>query len=633
MCGICGYYSFKNEISSENILEMNNAIRHRGPDDEGFWISNGSKGESFSGNDSTQKIKETFPVLNEFSSKIALGFRRLSILDLSEKGHQPMLSDDEKITITFNGEIYNFKKIRQELKSLGYHFKSNSDTEVILKSYEEWGTEMFTRFDGMFAIALIDLEKQKLILGRDRIGLKPLFYFKNENALIWASEIKSILKNEYIKPEINWNGVYTNFLFQTTLAPETCFQNIFSLDPASFLVLDLNDFSISKQLYWNFPTKKIENITAEEAAAKVDGLLAESIKEQLFADVPVTSMMSGGIDSTLITAKAKPFKNDINAFTISYQFSESEVKNASLMAEKIDIQHDVKKVSDEEILNQLKENIQHFEEPYSSLEVLMNAAEFAKNKGFKVVLSGNGADELFAGYSHSLKLNKWLSMRKFNAVRHFIFTNDDFSRKVKNYFSQDDMLDFFRQSQVGMKPLEAKSIFSDAVFNTIKTNLKDKKLSETKDYQGLFEYDMKYSLSSHHVFRDDLSAMKYSVEFRYPYLSNDLIDYVSSLPEKLRYNGIQNKPLLRKVADQYLPSAILKMPKRGFSFPFAHFIKTESKVREFIIENLNSLKKRNFFNSEVIDAWWNHQKNEYDCVKIWQLVTFELWYQKYFENH
>jgi len=632
MCGICGYYSFKNEISSENILEMNSAIRHRGPDDEGFWISDGSKGESFSGNDSTKKIKKVFPVLNETNSKIALGFRRLSIVDLSEKGHQPMLSDDEKITITFNGEIYNFKKIRKELEDLGYHFKSTSDTEVILKSYKEWGTEMFSRFDGMFAIALIDLEKQKLILGRDRVGLKPLFYFKNENALVWASEIKSILKNEYIKPEINWNGVYTNFLFQTTLAPETCFQNIFSLEPASFLVLDLNDFTFSKQFYWNFPTEELENVTEEEAVAKVDELLSESVKEQLFADVPVTSMMSGGIDSTLITAKAKPYKNDINAFTISYQFSESEVKDASLMAEEIDIQHNIKKVSDDEILNQLKENIQHFEEPYSSLEVLMNAAEFAKNKGFKVVLSGNGADELFAGYSHSLKLNKWLSMKKFNAVRHFIFTNDDFSRKVKNYFSQDDMLDFFRQSQVGMKPFEAKNVFSNAIFNTVKTNLKDKKLSETKDYQGLFEYDMKYSLSSHHVFRDDLSAMKYGVEFRYPYLSNDLIDYVSSLPEKLRYNGIQNKPLLRKVAEKYLPSEILKMPKRGFSFPLAHFIKTEPKVREFIIESLNSLKKREFFNSELIDEWWNHQKNEYDCVKIWQLVTFELWYQKYFEN-
>lgn len=633
MCGICGYYSFKKEISSKNILAMNNAIRHRGPDDEGFWISDGFQSESFSGNDSTRRIKEIFPVLNETNSKIALGFRRLSILDLSEKGHQPMLSDDGKITITFNGEIYNFKKIRKELESLGYQFKSNSDTEVILKSYEEWGTKMFSRFDGMFAIALVDLNQQKLIIARDRMGLKPLFYFKNDDVLVWASEIKSILKNEFITPQINWNGVYTNFLFQTTLAPETCFQDIYSLEPSSFLSLDLNNLKISKEFYWSFPAQKNENITEDEAVAKVDQLLSESVKEQLFADVPVTSMMSGGIDSTLITAKSKPFKSDINAFTISYQFSENEVENASLLAERIHIDHHVKKVSDDEILNQLKENIQHFEEPYSSLEVLMNAAEYAKELGFKVVLSGNGADELFAGYSHSLKLNKWLLMRNFNFVRHFIFTNDDFSKKVKNYFSQDDMLDFFRQSQVGMKPLEAKSVFAKNIFNLIKTDLKDKKLSETKNYYGLFEYDMKYSLSSHHVFRDDLSAMKYGVEFRYPYLSNDLIDYVSILPEKLRYNGTQNKPLLRKIGEKYLPQEILQMPKRGFSFPLAHFIKTESKVRDFIIENLNSLKKRGFFNADIIDEWWNNQKNEYDCVKIWQLVTFELWYQKYFENH
>ncbi|MFY1047935.1 asparagine synthase (glutamine-hydrolyzing) [Chryseobacterium sp. GP-SGM7] len=632
MCGICGYYSFKKEISSKNILEMNNAIRHRGPDDEGFWISDGFYGKSFSGNDSTQKIKGTFPLLNEASSKIALGFRRLSILDLSEKGHQPMLSEDEKITITFNGEIYNFKKIRKQLEDLTYEFTSHSDTEVILKSYEEWGTEMFSKFDGMFAIALVDLNEQKLILGRDRVGLKPLFYFKNNDVLVWASEIKSILKNQFIKSEINWNGVYTNFLFQTTLAPETCFQNIYSLEPASFLSLDLHHLEISKEIYWNFPSDKNENITETEAVEKVDQLLSESVKEQLFADVPVTSMMSGGIDSTLITAKSKPFKGDINAFTISYQFSESEVENASLLADKIDIEHHVKKVSDDEILDQLKENIQHFEEPYSSLEVLINAAEYAKNLGFKVVLSGNGADELFAGYSHSLKLNKWLSMRNFNFIRHLIFTNNDFSRKVKNYFSQDDMMDFFRQSQVGMKPVEAKSIFTKNILNSIRTNLSDKKLSESKDYQGLFEYDIKYSLSSHHVFRDDLSAMKYGVEFRYPYLSNDLIDYVSSLPEKLRYNGIQNKPLLRKVAEKYLPPEILKMPKRGFSFPLSHFIKTEPKVRAFIVEHLNSLKNRNFFNAEVIDLWWSNQKNEYDCVKIWQLVTFELWYQKYFEN-
>jgi asparagine synthase (glutamine-hydrolysing) len=632
MCGICGYYSFHQNISSKNIVEMNQSIRHRGPDDEGFWLSDGSESRNFSGNDSTEKIKTQFPILQEESSKIALGFRRLSILDLSEKGHQPMLSQDEKIVITFNGEVYNFKKIREELKALNYDFESNSDTEVILKSYIEWGTSMFVRLDGMFAICIVDLEQQKIILGRDRVGLKPLFYSKNENGLIWASEIKAILKNEFIKPEINWNGVYTNFLFQTTLAPETCFKDIFSLEPGSLMSIDLENQEIVKERFWDLSLTSNSTISEQEAVEKIDHLLAESVSEQLHADVPVASMMSGGIDSTLITSKSKPFKEDINAFTISYKFSEEEVKNASLVAQTLEIPHHIKNVSDDEVLSELKENIQHFEEPYSSLEVLTNAAEYAKKLGFKVVLSGNGADELFAGYSHSLKLKKWLFLRNFNFIRNFIFTQDQFSKKVKNYFSQDNMFDFFRQSQVGMKPSEAKSVFKSNIFKNISSNLSQYHLTDTKDYKGYFEYDMKYSLSSHHVFRDDLSAMKYGVEFRYPYLSNELIDFVSSLPEGFRYSGIQNKPLLRKVADQYLPDEVLNMPKRGFSFPLHDFIKNEGKVKSFINENLESLKKRNFFNADVIDKWWGNQNEVYDCVKIWQLVTFELWYQKYFEN-
>ena len=632
MCGICGYYSFNKEISTENILEMNKAIQHRGPDDEGFWTLNQHGGKSFSGNDSTEKIKETFPVLEEQKSRLAIGFRRLSIVDLSDNGHQPMTSDEENLIITFNGEIYNFKDLRTELESFNHHFKSNSDTEVILKAYGQWGNSMFEKLDGMFAVCIVDLNLNKLVFGRDRMGLKPLFYTKNDNGLIWASEIKSLLKNEYVKREINWNGVYTNFLFQTTLAPETCFKDIFSLEPGSVMILNLEDHIITKEKFWTLNSKINPDISEEEAAEKIDELLSKSIAEQLYADVPVTTMMSGGIDSTLITSKAKPFKNDVSAFTIQYKFAEDEVKNASLVAEKLRIKHLIKEVSDDEIFIDLKANIQHFEEPYSSLEVLMNAAEFAQKSGFKVVLSGNGADELFAGYSHTLKMKKWLLMKNFNFVRRFIITKDPFSQKVKNYFSQETMFDFFRQSQVGMKPLEAENIFTSAIFKTVNTDLTKYYLSETKDYSGYFDYDMKYSLSSHHVFRDDLSAMKYGVEFRYPFLSNELIGFVASLPEKFRFNGIQNKPLLRKVAEKYLPQEVLDMPKKGFSFPLHHFVKNDSRVQKFILENLASLKKRNFFNSETIDVWWQNKNSVYDCVKIWQLVTFELWYQKYFEN-
>ncbi|CAI8925752.1 asparagine synthase (glutamine-hydrolyzing) [Chryseobacterium sp. IT-36CA2] len=632
MCGISGYYSFHKSISSTNILEMNQAIRHRGPDDEGFWLYNVRQGVSYSGNDSTHKIKEQFPVLQDRNSDIALGFRRLSIIDLSEKGHQPMLSENEQIIITFNGEIYNFKKLRKELESSGHFFHSNSDTEVILKAYQEWGNSAFAKLDGMFAICIVDLSSQKLILARDRVGMKPLFYHQSKDGLVWASEIKALLKNEFVKPEINWDGVYTNFLFQTTLAPQTCFQHIFSLEPASFMTVDLKNQKIIKEKFWKLPSPSSKNISEQEAVRKIDELLSKSISEQLYADVPVAIMMSGGIDSTLIASKSEPFNVNINTYTISYPFSEEEVKNASLAARHFGVSHEIKNVSDGEALEQLKENIQHFEEPYSSFEVLINAAKYAHDQNFKVVLSGNGADELFAGYSHTLKLNRWLLMKNFNFIKPFIFTRDKFSQRVKNYFSQDDMFDFFRQSQISMMPLEVKTLIQPDIYNKIDSNLSKYHVSETKNYSGYFEYDMKYSLSSHHVFRDDLSAMKYSVEFRYPYLSNSLIDYVSALPENIRFNGIQNKPLLRKTAEKYLPQEVLNMPKKGFSFPVNYFIKNEKRVREFIAETLESLKKRNFFNAAVIDEWWNHQEHEYDWVKIWQLVTFELWYQKYFEK-
>ena len=632
MCGISGYYSFHKSISSKNILEMNQAIKHRGPDDEGFWLSDKKKGTSFSGSDSTPKIKEQFPILEDDKSEIALGFRRLSIIDLSEKGHQPMLTEDEQVVITFNGEIYNFRKLREELQILGYHFDGSSDTEVLLKSYQEWGTGMFEKLDGMFALCIVDLSTQKLMVGRDRVGMKPLFYHQSEQGIVWASEIKAILKNELVTPEINWDGVYTNFLFQTTLAPKTCFKGIFSLEPASVMTISLPDQKLTVEKFWKLPLKTGQGISEEEAVKTIDHLLSESISEQLYADVPVAVMMSGGIDSTLIAAKSKPFNARINTYTISYPFSEEEIQNASLAAKHFGVLHKVEKVSDEDVLDQLKENIQHFEEPYCSLEVLINAAKYAKDNGIKVVLSGNGADELFGGYSHTLKLKKWLLMRNFNFTRHFIFTKDPFSRKVKNYFSQDFMFDFFRQSQISMTPFEAKNIITSDIYKNIDSDLAGYHLSESKNYSGYFEYDMKYSLSSHHVFRDDLSAMKYGVEFRYPYLSNRLIDYVAVLPEHLRFNGIQNKPLLRKTAEKYLPSEVLNMSKRGFSFPLNHFIKNEQKIRNFIIENLESLKKRNFFKTEVIDEWWNRLENEYDWVKIWQLVTFELWYQKYFEK-
>ncbi len=265
MCGITGYFSINKKLSSKNILEMNKAIVHRGPDDEGFWLGDLNNGSFFSGTDSISEIKSKQTLLTEGeNSNIAVGFRRLSILDLSEKGHQPMSTSDSKCIINFNGEIYNFKKIRVELENLGYQFLSQTDTEVILNGYLHWKEAIFEKLDGMFAISIIDLERKKILLARDRMGLKPLFYsLKKDENIIWASEIKAILKADWIKPEINWRGIYTNFLFQTTLAPDTCFEEIYSLKPAHWMSIDLENFETKTQSFWELSTIKNTNISSE----------------------------------------------------------------------------------------------------------------------------------------------------------------------------------------------------------------------------------------------------------------------------------------------------------------------------------------------------------------------------------
>lgn len=619
MCGFCGFHS-KEKLPSEIVLKMNEVIKHRGPDDEGYFFD----GKPFAGEESMPEIKSSQPLLPaNAQSYLAFGFRRLSIIELSEKGHQPMISKNENV-ITFNGEIYNFKDLRAELEVLGVDFFSNSDTEVILKGYDIWGTDVIEKLDGMFSFCLLDQTNNKLIFARDRVGLKPLFYFHNQNGLFWASEIKSLLKSGKIKPEINWEGVQSNFIYQTTISPQTCFKQIYSLEPATFAVYDLATEKFSFERYHQIPAKTNSAITEEEAIQKVEKLIKKNVQQQLFSDVSLISMMSGGIDSTLVTVLAKQNQDSLKAFTLSYHNAEDEVENAVLMAKENGIKHFVEHINAEDIIKNLKENIAHFEEPYVAIESLLNATEFCKNNGYKVALSGNGADELFGGYTHLMKLKTWKKIRRFGFLRPFIKGNSLKAKKARNYLSLKNSQDFFRNGQGGMKPFEIEELFLH----------KPSKISSTNNdttYQSYFLEDMYKSLASHHAYRDDLSAMKNSVEFRYPYLSNDLIDYVAQIPEEIRYNGKINKPLLRKIAEKYVPEQVLTMKKKGFTFPFFQWYREDQRLRDFINEHLESLKKRNIFNNSTIEKWQNNIHKPEDLNKIWQLVTFEVWQQTYFD--
>ncbi|WP_262915732.1 asparagine synthase (glutamine-hydrolyzing) [Chryseobacterium taklimakanense] len=619
MCGFCGFHS-KEKLSSEIILKMNQAIKHRGPDDEGYFFD----GRSFAGEESMPEIKATqTPLAANAQSSLAFGFRRLSIIELSEKGLQPMISENENV-ITFNGEIYNYKEIRAELEVLGVDFFSNSDTEVILKGYEVWGTDVIEKLDGMFSFCLFDKSNNKIVFARDRVGLKPLFYFRNENGLFWASEIKSLLKSGKIKPEINWEGVQSNFIYQTTISPQTCFTQIYSVESGTFTVYDLDTEKFRFDKYYQIPVKTKSTITEKVAIENVEKLIKKNVRQQLFADVPVISMMSGGIDSTLVTILAKQNQDSLKAFTLSYHNAKDEVSNAELTAKENGIKHFVEHIDADDIIKNLKESIAHFEEPYVAIESLLNATEFCKKNGYKVVFSGNGADELFGGYMHLMKFKTWRKIRRFRFLRHFIKGNSHKTKKIKNYLSLKNSQDFFRNGQGGMKPFEIEELFLHKP-----SEIGSEKIDTT--YQSYFLEDMYRSLASHHAYRDDLSAMKNSVEFRYPYLSNDLIEYVAQIPEEIRFNGKINKPLLRKIAEKYVPAQVLVMKKKGFTFPFFQWYQEDQRLRNFIKEHLESLKKRNILNNSTIEKWQNSIHKPEDLNKIWQLVTFEVWQQTYFD--
>ncbi len=618
MCGITGFFA-KKELPASVLLRMNEAIRHRGPDDEGYIFN----GNHYSGKDSVPQIKRQFGQLDSgIQSRFGMGFRRLSIMDLSAAGHQPMVSENRNV-ITFNGEIYNFRELRDELINSGQQFFSNTDSEVVLRAYEVWGKSMVLKLDGMFSFCIWDYGADELFFARDRVGLKPFFYFQNENGLFWASEIKALLASGFIGPKINWNGVKSNFTYLTTVSPETCFEGIFSLEAGCSAVFSFKTNLLVKERYYQIFQPKNTSHSIAEAKDQVENLLKKSVRNQLNADVPVISMMSGGIDSTLATVLAAEADADLRAFTVNYKNAEKEISNAVEVAEKYNIEHQTVNISSEEILKNLKRDIAHFEEPYVTPEVLLHAARYAGNKGFKVVLSGNGADELFGGYPHLLGFAKWRNSRKFSFLVRFLPANLNFFKRIRNYLSLTNAADFFRNGQGGMKPFEIEELFKEA---TAGINRKS-----GNSYSDYFREDMQISLGSHHVFRDDLSAMKYGVEFRYPYLSNELIDYVSSLPEEIRFNGKENKPLLRKVAEKFLPASVLQMKKKGFVYPLQSWYEEDSNLRAFIDEHLQLLKSRKIFNNAPIERWEGSILVPGNLSKIWQLVTFEIWMQTYFD--
>lgn len=642
MCGIVGIISRKPENISKNVSQANNQMKSRGPDDEGFVLFNNNNFEICYGENTPLnkfKDKQNYYPFSHIEStfgknyNIALGHRRLSIVDLSSHGHQPMCDESQRYWIIFNGEVYNFKEIRKELISLGHNFISDADTEVILKSYIQWGSKALEKFNGMFAFAIYDNLKEKIFLARDRIGIKPLYYTFQNDHFIFASDIKTIIASKLYSPQIDLEGLYHNFSFSITPRPNTSFKGICSLRQAHFMELDTKTLQNTINEYWDIPTDvQDENMSENEAIELLEEELNKSIKYRLLADVDVGTFMSGGIDSTTISSMASELHPNIKAFTLAFDKSISqydELNEAVATANMHKMTHIVSKINADVVLNNINEMVLGYEEPFHHLAPNFAISEIVKNNDVKVVLNGLGGDELFAGYGLYNRLDKWHKLSNFNFLIDLI--PDSLHPKIKalkKLAAPKDIYQYYSYAYSNFIDKEKKELFGKS-FNSaeqIKKLYKKENKSFADDIELLNYLDIKSYIGNHHVHRIDQFTMHFSIEGRFPFLDHNLVEKAFTIPSKYKYkNGVQ-KYILRKVAQKYIAPECLSMNKKGFGLPLDMWF--DNQLKELVNSSIASLKNRHILNNKAID---NIMKNG-KITQKWHLVMFELWYKNFIEK-
>ncbi|GJQ57869.1 MAG: asparagine synthase (glutamine-hydrolyzing) [Candidatus Scalindua sp. AMX11] len=625
MCGIVGKFNFqtKEPVSPELLNMMCDTIDYRGPDDSGVYAD----------------------------GYIGLGHRRLSILDLSKLGHQPMSSREKTIWITFNGEIYNYRYLKRNLQAKGYTFLSDCDTEVIIYLYQEYGEGCLEYLRGMFAFAIWDSKRGLLFLARDRIGKKPLFYYHDGKCLLFASELKAIFKDRTLKKEINFEAFYDYFKYQYIPDPKTIYKNAHKLRPGHYLLCTQEGIQIKE--YWDISFRNQSNLCEAEMSEELLSILKESVRLRMISDVPLGAFLSGGIDSSGIVAlMAKQSNNPVTTCSIGFDSEDyDEVRFARVIANQYGTDHHEFTVKEnaEEVLADLAF---YFDEPFadSSAVPTYYVSKIARQK-VTVALSGDGGDENFAGYEkyylddienrlrnkipRTLRrtifpfLASFLSRGNhqifqkgrtlFNTLSHasdygFFLTNTEFDDQLWNELINEDT-----KKQIGeYDPFSVTKYY----YNKADT---DNHLSK------ILYTDLKTYLPGDILVKVDRMSMAHSLEVRAPILDHKVIEYAASIPSRLKYNGGEKKYILKKSFQQILPHSIMNRKKMGFSVPLAHWLREE--LKEYTENHLFSpdASMNNFFQRNAVEKIWNlHQAKTRDYSTIlWSLLMFELWYRRF----
>lgn len=632
MCGICGIYNVCQDkpVPKDILTRMRDALVHRGPDDAGDFIEN----------------------------NVGLAMRRLNIIDL-DTGHQPIHNEDKTIWIVFNGEIYNFPELREGLVKRGHSLYTKSDTEIIIHLYEEEGKSCVNKLNGMFAFAIWDSNKKRIFLARDKMGQKPLFYKFENGQLIFASEIKSILKYSSTSREIDFEALNEYLTFEYIPAPKTIFKGINKLPASHIMTIDNEKLSIER--YWNICPEKLNNIDEVDTGERLLDLLNLSIKRHMLSDVPLGVFLSGGIDSSCIASLASRLTNrNLKTFSISFDDASFDESNySSFMADYIGSEHYEMKFKEKDCMDLVPYIYDIVDEPFADASVLPTyiLSKFAK-KYITVALGGDGGDELFAGYpthiAHSFSDNFYLKLPGF--FRKLILEpignklptsldNFSFDFKVKKFISGINFSPEIRhQIWMGAFSLAQKK---NILLGEIKSRLKPgngldpilrnseelKSCSFLSIQEKMLFLDMRLYLQDDILTKIDRCSMVNSLEVRSPYLDSDLVDFVNGLNFSLKLNRFQTKFIFKKLlfSKRIIPKEIVKRPKKGFGIPVAKWI--NKGLKEIIADHLSeeSIKKEKIFNhlyiNQILKEHFEHKKDNRKL--IWCLFMFELWRRKY----
>lgn len=617
MCGITGIvYNDKLKYVEKDLLEtMCSVIRHRGPDEQGVWINRNA----------------------------GIAMTRLKIIDLVS-GSQPIHNEDKCIWIVFNGEIYNYKELRNDLEIRGHEFYTNSDTETIVHLYEEYEEDCVQYLRGMFAFAIWDQNNETLFLARDRLGIKPLYYSDNGKRLIFGSEIKSILACRDVPRKMHPPSLITYLAYGYVPDPETMFEGIHKLPPGHFLVYKNGQTKIKK--YWDVQYEVSGVYSEEYYIERLLDILSESVKIRLMSEVPLGAFLSGGTDSgTIVALMARHMAEPVKTFSIGFENQKyNELPYARMVAEKYDTDHREEIVSpDDESM--VLDIVRQFDEPFADSSAIPTyyVSKMAR-KWVTVVLSGDGGDELFGGYSRFfdsplVRYTSWIP----RAVKQHIFMNLSTmlpewlpGTNFLRYISVDDDERYIRKLSGGISTVH-DTIFSREIIEQVSTTDPSPVMSQYldslngKDLLTKRQYlDTKTYLPGDILTKVDRTSMMVSLEVRVPILDHKLVEFAASIPPEMKIKGMTTKYLFKKVAERLLPKEVVYRPKMGFAIPIAKWLKREwLEMSHELVLGERALARKNFnpkfLNRIMSEHRWGRRDHS---PLIWTLIVLELWYRQ-----